>query len=172
MKVSEREIDDWFEQDIEVSRRDTYSLDSVLAPIIAAGLKRFKEVVDDPDSVVGHPSRLKFEDVPEYVYRNIEGEHEQLCHSWSWVIGEMLFAFEAEEPDQFNSMSDVYFGYMRGVKIIETPLDNGCFEIRFPEKTMEQKNIQWKYDWEDLVIRIRRERGLNLFAKYFTDLWW
>lgn len=75
--------------------RDTYSLNSVLSPIIAAGLKRFREVSEMPD----------FSDrfgTPIEIY--CEFGEEQAAKEWKNIIDKMIYAFDVDEPVAPNSI--------------------------------------------------------------------
>ena len=61
---------------ISVSEDDTYSLDDVLSPIIAASLKKFKETVESSD-VKSHPMDIEFDE-------------------WMKMLDDMIYAFDSD----------------------------------------------------------------------------
>lgn len=131
---------------------DTYNLDSTLAPIIAEGLKKFKEVlIDHP--FAGYPSAMEME--KDFTLEDV-GVSEQAINLekdnayfqlWLNLLDEMIFAFDSEEPE----MPDGVFG--EGFKVID----------------------EAKYEAHDKEVRAyyaRIKQGREYFAKYYDALWW
>lgn len=144
----------------QASFNDTWSLDSTLAPIIVAGLKKFKEVIteDGKDYRKGYPVDILTEVSEKHGLPY--GEETNYCVSeelgeltWNTFLGyidEMIYAFESEEPE---------------------------FDRPIHLKDLKRGEIHKEKEWQDYVQE-RKEwnerclKGRMLFAKHFESLWW
>jgi len=131
------------------SYKDTWSLDSVLNPIIAAGLKRFKEVVETRDGECGYPSPLE-----------IEGQNDGFVR-WLAILDKMIYAFDAKEPELGDNVlrMDSTPGepgdtYTRAEIVVVKPTEYDEYTAAF--------ELHWK----------RVKEGHTLFAEYYNSLWW
>ena len=127
------------------SYKDTWDLDNTLSPIIAAGLSKFLSIKDKP--VFGVPNKVYVE------YGLSEDEDDLACFLWCEILAHMLWAFTAEEPD----VND----YNYHVK-----LDNHKL-VRSGDLTERDRyynDIKAFHEW--------RQIGLDLFSKYYSNLWW
>lgn len=108
---------------INVSRADTYSLDSTLSMVISKSLRRFKE---DVESFPGHPVDVTYDE-------------------WIDIIDTMIWAFEEVNKDYESPLFEEYEDSDEDLK-------------EYSKKLQEhEKNIQ---------------DGIELFAKYYRNLWW
>lgn len=136
----------------QASVKDTWSLDATLSPIIAAGLRKFLEQGADKLGI------------PDAFYK--ECDLDEGSRQWIASIEKMLYAFEQEEPDINNYDFDFQF------------VDDEGNKSKFPEAcvpyTMQTTNPEEKarYDKHMEVHEQLRQEGLDLFAKYFKNLWW
>lgn len=151
---------------VHIDKYDTWSMDHTLAPIILPMLKQLK------DTKHGSPM-VDLKDVPEYMRTITTEDYDsqqtfefyndvELCkqngsydiHSrWSWVLDEMIWAFEQKCDDNWE---DKYFG-----EWIETGDKESPFGGHF-------KNV----DWEGREShQARMSNGFKLFGKYYEGLW-
>lgn len=138
-----------------ITRSDTYSLNSTLAEVILPALKKFKE---DCTEWAGYPCQFEGDnpDIPEDL-KDADG-----LTKWKWVIDEMIFAFEQElddtEKDKYYDHSEC--SYMK---------DDEPFDV---DNFMDDlKRI--KVDWDGLrKYNERVQRGFEFFGKYYQNLWW
>lgn len=90
---------------VRIDNFDVWNLDHTLALIIAPALRELR------DSENGAPC-VDFEDVPEWLRPDDiqkaneelgrDGTTDEFFHErWSWVLGEMIFAFECYRDDVF-----------------------------------------------------------------------
>ncbi len=144
--------------------KDTFSLDNTLSPIICEGLKKFKEVLSERDSegkCYGTPWSC-YEAVgakPDYWDEEQDNEAVEL---WFSILDKMIYAFEDASPeiDDYDFRIDMN-------KTEDYSEDNRRY-------TMEVVN-QEEYDRykNDLMLHEEKVReGLELFSKYYKDLWW
>lgn len=122
--------------------KDTWSLDSTLAPIICAGLKKFKEVISSTDWG-GYPSDFDTEE------------------DWYKVLDKMIWSFE-----------NAHFELNIPEKYWEGTEDMSFTGTLNREKTPEQKALWDEYMKTCNAHQERLEEGFELFGKYFQSLWW
>lgn len=148
---------------IKLHRYDTWNMDTTLALVVLPMLKQLKETKH------GSPF-VDDEDVPDYLRRAAAAPKENdwdtdsLWHDrWSWVIDEMIWAFEQLQPDcdweaQYHSGEhDLVFEKSENGKAYEMkkgPNDTHVFDASGYKEHDE-----------------RIQRGLILFGKYFRNLW-
>jgi len=133
------------------SRKDTYSLDVALRPIIAAGLRKFIEVAKDK----GVPGVLCEDDTP----------FEESRLLWLNTLEKMLYAFESKEPD-INDF-DFDFEFITDNKVVASIQDDVPYTIEVVGKQNYEKFRELEKEYEQRV-----QEGLDLFAKYYKNLWW
>jgi hypothetical protein len=146
------------------SYKDTWSLDSVLSPIIAEGLKKFLEVSNDPEKGqwFGVPGIFETEGL------NLENDEDHLIafQAWQDCIEEMIYAFENKEPN----MNDYDFSYVKGSHHGEKsgPDDRWTRHHMVPDNKDEYDRYR-----NDETIHLRKvQKGYDLFGKYYSALWW
>lgn len=88
-------------EEIEFPNDDCWNLDHILAPIILAGLKKFRKL-----GVLSYPSKI--DEAPI--------EIEDGLSRWYWAIDEMIWAFEYFIKDDVVDMIDNKKNYDRMVE--------------------------------------------------------
>lgn len=138
---------------IKIDPWDTWSMDLTLSPIIAAMLKQLKATnhgapsVDDEDV----PEELKSTSAPPK--KNEWDSDDNHFKRWDWVMDEMIWTFE-QLSDWDNDKK--YFDY----------------GDRSKEDSFEVSINKMKIDHDGLnAHNARIQKGLNLFGKYFRNLW-
>ncbi len=137
------------------TRRDVFSLNDTLRPIIAAGLKKYLE--EKNHRLFGNPNILTDEE-------DWEVQH---LH-WVGILEKMLYAFDADEPSIEDYDFDFYCLNDKGER-------TGIFDIKANTSyTIEHTHDEeyQKYKEESKVHEDKVQEGLDLFAKYFRNLWW
>jgi hypothetical protein len=124
------------------SYRDTFSLDSTLAPIIAAGLRKFKDTISSTEWG-GYPNGFDTEE------------------EWHEVLDKMIWSFE--NADFEIGLPPEYWEETKGMSLVDT-LNRG--------KTPNQKAIWDEYMKNCEAHQERLVEGFDLFAKHFQSLWW
>lgn len=139
--------------------KDTWSLDCTLNPIIAEGLKKFREVMTDKEttgsfgvpSTIYHDFKVNVEDGEEAIQKGFE--------IWVEQIDKMIYAFEDEknEPDTDN--------YNFTFEFLDKP--EGAKSLK---PTDEDEYQRYREDCDKHEAKV--QEGLNLFARYYKNLWW
>jgi len=148
-------------------------MDSTLAPVILPMLKQLKEIqhgshmvdMEDVPPEMRSTNYEEWEDQlvfdfyndPELCKQNIESD----VHTrWSWVLDEMIFAFESYTYDW------------------EEKYRSGVHDIRFEtmedglNKMVKGPNDTYECDYDGLKKEQDRiDNGLRLFGKYYRGLW-
>lgn len=162
-------------QKIHVSKKDTWSLNSTLAPIIKASLEKFLKVVQDPECVAGVPRSL-IEDPEEECDGCADEAFKKSLKKWHDIIREMIFAFTYVTREQdLNPFEEQYYKSFKSIfnsvkderGYTTTSFDK---ELLVPEN--EYKDIKVKYDMVEVIQYARYKRGLGYFSKHFESLWW
>jgi hypothetical protein len=130
--------------DVQIEEHDLWSLDSTLAMVILAALKKFKEAQQNP--FAGTPGKV-FHEVEDEIYdcKTIDmfdlEERELLVQTaaqrrWGEILDKMIWSFE-------NIVNEGW---------VDLPLD-----------VDSQRKIR-EYE-------ARLQEGIDLFARYFRSLW-
>src|SRR5690606_36136296 len=86
--------------------KDTWNMDATLAPIICEGLKKFKEVISDPECIAVYPCKVI--NAFDFGY-GVEME-DDCIKEWHKIIDEMIYAFDStNEPNISDYDFDLEF---------------------------------------------------------------
>lgn len=141
--------------------QDTYSLDETLKPIIGEGVKKFLEVVKVQDandeSVFSIPGSFFKRVDNEYT----EAEKDEAKKEWFDVLEKIIYSFNSAEidlPDGVLEMKTIESGGKDGETQTEIIIhDQDAYDKNHKDNAEHDKKVQ---------------EGLDLFAKYFNNLWW
>lgn len=159
------------------SRADTFSLDNTLSPIIAAGLSKFLEVLEDPScfggcpSALTHPETLDKLKIPSKVYNHLPLDKDEWgCYSvdvgvvvWHWMLREMIWAFSADLDEE-----NIYYkDYIKNITVTFTDSAGGRIVSAESDKYLAAMTY-----WAEACLTTRYERAMSYFAKFYKSLWW
>jgi len=140
--------------------KDTWDLDSTLSPIICAGLKKFKEVISDKkqNSSVGVPCNLL---IDSGLDPQNDEDVDKGFELWLETLDKMIYSFEDIEPDLDDySVSFVYD---------KEDIDSGfSWKNLRPSDEVAYADFRGAEDKHAAKV----QEGLELFARYFKNLWW
>ena len=155
---------------IRIDRYDTWNMDGTLALIILPMLKQLQEtkhgspLVDDEDV----PEGLNLRSTEAPPLENEWDTDENLHRRWDWVMSELIWTFEQQQPDcdweqkYYSGEHDTYFEELEHD-------ENG--KATMYEMKQGPKNT-FQIDYEGLKQHQDRiDRGLRLFGKYYRGLW-
>ena len=155
---------------IRLDRYDTWNMDGTLALIILPMLKQLKEakhgspLVDDEDV----PEGLNLRSTEAPPKENEWDTDENLHRRWDWVMDELIWTFEQQQPDYdweqwyYSGEHDTYFE--------ESAHDEQGKATMYEMKRGPKDTFQ--IDYEGLrAHQDRIDRGLHLFGKYYRGLW-
>ena len=142
------------------SERDTFSLDCVLSPVIAEGLKKFKEVFKNCEHC-GYPAIFELSQTSKDSLGDDTDYHDKVSQDlWLTVVDEMIYAFDAEEPEIPDGLlSSESFPYG----------ESGLSELKI---TVNDEEAYAAYNAECANHEAKCTHGREQFAKYYTYLWW
>lgn len=148
------------------SRKDTWSLDCVLSPIIAEGLKKFLEVIQAPDCVAGCSS-----DFLPKGYERLSSEEQEVVldkgiKEWHEAIEKMIYAFDSKEPEIPDNVMDMEFVPSEEDKKLASAK---YYEIR---KIIHNQELYDGFNKEREEHYKKVEEGHKLFGEFYTSLWW
>jgi hypothetical protein len=160
--------------DIKVDKFDTWSLDHTLSLIILPALIQLKhtkhgvpsEFVDDRTEDYHEQTVFDFmkEDKDEVFQKG--------CDKWEETIDKMIWSFQQiaiEDYDNKYHHGDMKIGWKETEKKYPNPL-TGQMESMY-EMVDENPGEHW-YDYEGHMLHEKRiQEGLELFGKYFRNLW-
>lgn len=130
------------------SSKDTYSLNSILSPIILAGLVKFRDTLKERDlngKIYGVPL---FDD---------NYEEEPQSDKWFEILDKMIFAFDDKNEPNVSS-------YKIGFKLSSDKSEGFCLVSNQEGWDKYHKDME---DWDK-----KKQEGLDLFAKHYNSLWW
>lgn len=127
--------------DYRFKQKEIWNLSDTLAKVIHDGLVQFKKL-----NRYGAPTEFK----------SIE--------EWNQVLDQMIYSFNELSTEKKNSPLEQYFQdrmYQTDPMEFIEDLSEGKNPIDIPDVVME----------EELKYKQKLDKGLELFAKYFEDLW-
>jgi hypothetical protein len=151
---------------VKIDRWDTWSMDHTLAEIILPMLiqlrndKHGSPSVDDDDvpeelRSVKKPKRKKndIRNTMQVHAVDMEDEHSNIHEKWTWVLNEMIWAFEQKVKDDDEHQ---FFDH--------TDCNNTA--------PWDKDYIAPKVNWDALQAhQTRKTNGYRLFGKYYEGLW-
>lgn len=153
---------------IHIHDYDVWSMDHTLALIIHPMLLKLKEQKhgspfveseDVPEHLHPDPNRAKMHENGEID----EWQVDNTVHDrWSWVLDEMIYAFECEIDDEWDNQfhsGQTDYDWVKDEETGLTRMETG------PNHTFEVDKEAMNKAWD------RRKNGLRLFAKYYHGLW-
>lgn len=152
---------------VKIDNYDTWSMDSTLAHIVAPMLQQLQATkhgapfIDDSDV----PEHLKSTSAPPK--ENSWDTDLNHFKRWDWVLGEMIFAFEAKRLGTWQDK------YSSGVHDWDT---EACAWDDSGKPTMYQMitgpKDTYKCDYDGMAVeQARISNGFRLFGKYYENLW-
>lgn len=168
---------------IRIDNYDTWSADATLALIILPMLKQLKEykhgsatvdLEDVPEALrstntESYEAQSTFDFYSEAVTEGAPDVHTR----WSWVLDEMIWAFEQIQPDvdweeQYRSGELD----MRWKKTEESYIDPETGETNFVSEMVRGPDDTYQVDYEGMKKhQARIDNGFRLFGKYYQGLW-
>lgn len=145
--------------------RDTYGVHHTLRPIIHDWLVNFKKTIQEVDErggCIGVPGNIMsdfgihWDDDGSYSEDRLKDGMEK----WYEVLDEMIYGFSEEPPIPDN------VGF--SVRTVAEH-DNGMTEITID---IDNQGAYDSYLERKRQFYERAEKGRELFAKYFENLWW
>jgi len=155
---------------VKIDRWDTWSMDHTLADIILPMLKQLQK------SKHGSPS-VDDEDVPSPLRSTAPGARdrcenewdsdEHFHERWTYVLGEMIFAFECKVDDSWsNKFSSGEFDK----KTVACKWDENGKATMY--EWIDGPNHTYELDFEGMQeVQKRITNGFRLFGKYYESLW-
>jgi len=155
---------------VKIDRWDTWSMDHTLADIILPMLKQLQK------SKHGSPS-VDDEDVPSPLRSTAPGARdrcenewdsdEHFHERWTYVLGEMIFAFECKVDDSWsNKFSSGEFDK----KTVACKWDENGKATMY--EWIDGPNHTYELDFEGMQeVQKRITNGFRLFGKYYENLW-
>ena len=165
---------------VKIDYWDTWSMDHTLADIILPMLKQLQSVkhgscIVDIEDV---PEELRGTSTPDYdeqltfdFYGEVRQEKDvdyELVHKrWTWVMNEMIFAFEHKADD---SWEDAFREGEIDWKTVPCAWDENGKPTMY--RTEDGPNNTYKCDYEGMKkVQDRMSNGFRLFGKYYEGLW-
>jgi len=139
------------------SDRECWNLGFELARIIHTKLSYFKKTKQS-----GYPARL----VSDYGFGlELEVKQEELCiQKWQEILDEMIWTFD------YIADEEKYIVFPPELLIKYTNSKDLCKDYN-REKTPLEKQIWDQHVKKCEVLDARKQKGLELFAKYIENLW-
>lgn len=160
--------------DVQIDGFDTWSLDHTLALIIYPALLQLKATKHGVPSEFAETGGEDYHSQDSFdFYKEDQNEmFEKKCEQWDEILDKMIWSFEQILKDDYDRLyhhgsSD--WDFVESDKMFPNPV-TGVME---PTYQMVDKNpdSHW-YDHEGHVLHEARiQEGLELFGKYYRNLW-
>lgn len=135
------------------SDKECWNLDVTLSKIIHTKLCYFKKM-----NRMGWPSRISSD-------CGISNTYEDLCiQKWEEILDEMIWTFD------FINNPDKYAPFPEELMQKNTNSENLSEDLN-REKTQQKQQIWNQYVKKCEDLGVRKQKGLELFAKHFDSLW-
>lgn len=158
---------------VTVTREDTWSLDGTLAPIIAASLRKFLEVISDPKCVAGCPDAIMSELYGSDGYSDWDAAQEKRLEDamvvWHYRLRLMIRAFELCDSTYVNPHE---VDYCNGLKFDSKPYEGDIMSHELIQIAKPAAGITMLYHLTEAMDAIVIHEGLRYFAKHYNSLWW
>jgi hypothetical protein len=156
---------------VEIEPHDTYGFDTTLAYIILPGLIQLR------DSQHGIPSEFSTDDfsgqqVFEFYEKDEKEAFEDGVHRWKEVLDKMIWSFQQIIEDNYREKyhhGEMEWEWEETDELLASPLTGGtCKGFKLIDLN---PNDHW-VDIEGIQAHDERiQEGLELFGKYYRNLW-
>lgn len=160
---------------IQIEKFDTWSLDHTLAKIIYPALLQLKaEKHGVPSELVDDAGGEDWKDQYSFdFYKESHNEaFEIACKRWDKILDKMIWAFQQLAVDDYDRKyhhGKAVYDWLKTDKLYPNPVTGK------PEPTYEMVDKNPDEHWYDHVgHKLHEERiqeGLELFGKYYRNLW-
>jgi len=160
--------------DVKIDGYDTYSLDHTLSLIILPALIQLKETMHGIPTDFSEVGGEEYHDQMCFdFYKEDQNEmFEKRCQTWKETLDKMIWSFQQialeDYEDQYHHGKADY-DWVESDKTYPNPLTGKI------EKTYQMVDKNPDEHWYDFVGQQEHEKriqeGLNLFGKYFRNLW-
>jgi hypothetical protein len=159
---------------VEIENFDTWSLDHTLALIILPALIQLKETKHGVPSELAetggesHSDQMSF----DFYRESQDWAFEQRTKEWDEILDKMIWSFEQIMKDEYDSLyhhGDAKYDWVESDNSALNPVTGKV------EKLFNMVDTNPNEHWYDHVGHIlheeRIQEGLNLFGKYYRNLW-
>lgn len=156
---------------VKIDRWDTWSMDSTLAMIVLPMLRQLKATQH------GAPN-VDDEDVPEQLRSTAAEPKENEWDTdsnhfdrWTWVLDEMIFAFESKMDDTWEEQFHTGHIDLKWVPVDAEGKEVAKGEHRFYRM---EHGPNHTHECDEQALRSAQDRiqnGFRLFGKYYQNLW-
>jgi hypothetical protein len=160
--------------DIKIDKYDTYSLDHTLALIILPALIQLKQTMHGVPSDFAEVGGEDYHDQLSFDFY-AEDQKEMFakrCEAWNETLDKMIWSFQQialEDYDQQYHHGEAKYDWVKSDKQYPNPI-SGKMEDTF-QMVDKNPNEHW-YDFVGHQEHEKRiQEGLDLFSKYFRNLW-
>jgi hypothetical protein len=162
---------------VKIDYWDTWSMDHTLARIILPMLKQLRDTkhgscyvdLEDVPEELRTISHASYDDQQCFDFYDVEKDlnYEGVHDRWTWVLNEMIFAFEHLVDDNWQ---DQYRSGVIDHKRVPCKWDENGKATLF--KMEKGPNHTYKCDYDAMfAIEKRMDNGFRLFGKYYRGLW-
>lgn len=167
-KTSSRKIN------VTIDRYDTWSMDHTLALVILPLLLQFKENHHGvPNDFIDHSGdeNVNSQTSFDFYKETQDWAFEQGCKKWDEVLDKMIWSFYQiiVDDDKKYHHGVMKHDWIKTEKQYPNPISGKM------EPTYQMVDVNPEDHWYDLVGHLEHEKriqeGLELFGKYFRNLW-
>jgi hypothetical protein len=152
---------------VKIDKYDTWSMDNTLSIIILPMLKQLKATKHGAPCVADEdvPEELRSTSAP--AKENEWDVDENHFKRWDWILDQIIWSFEQKQPD-----CDWMEQYTSGDTDIQWVVTDKMYDGKPTYQMVDGPNHTRTYDWDGAKLHEKRiQNGLNLFGKYYQNLW-
>lgn len=159
---------------VEIERHDTFSMDHTLAYIILPLLIQLKETKMGVPHEFAEVGGADYDQQDSFdFYKETHKEcFDIACERWNDILDKMIWSFQQLVDDDYEEKyrhGKSEYDWVKSDKTFPNPISGKV------EDTYQMIDKNPKEHWTDYEgMRVHEERiqeGLNLFGKYFRNLW-
>jgi hypothetical protein len=160
--------------DIQIDPWDTWNMDGTLAMIIYPMLAQLRETKHGIPGNFAEVGGASYDPQQSFDFYNDENNElfNQRCKEWDMVLDKMIWSFqqiaEGNYDDKYHH-GDVDYEWEETDKLYPNPV-TGKMEKTY--QMIDKNPDEHWYDYVGVQEHNRRiQEGIDLFAKYYRDLW-
>lgn len=161
--------------DVQIDKFDTWSLDHTLATIIYPALLQLKATKHGvPSGLVDDVGGEEWDSQESFdFYKETHNESFEIaCERWNVILDKMIWSFEQLLKDDYDSLyhhGETDWDWIQSDKQFPNPI-TGKMEATY-QMVDKDPEAHW-YDAQGHMLHEERiQEGLELFGKYFRNLW-
>lgn len=159
---------------IQIEKHDTYNLDSTLAKVIYPALLQLKQTMHGVPNEFAEVGGEDYLDQKCFDFYTDDRQEmfEKRCKDWNEILDKMIWSFQQLSEENYSELyhhGEPKYDWVKTDRLYPNPI-TGKMEATFQ---MVDKNPEehWYDHVGHLLHEERIQEGIDLFGKYYRNLW-